>query len=97
MGHKDGTKIIVADALKDYPEREIIIIYTSPKNQQEQCHNIMAWIKLLRAGFHYKYTQIIYQQKEPGIKVKPMAQKYLIDFICGGRKPIQLVTYRDKL
>ena len=56
MGHKDGTKIIVADALKDYPEREIIIIYTSPKNQQEQCHNIMAWIKLLRAGFHYKYT-----------------------------------------
>ena len=46
---------IVADALQGYPNREILRLHTSPKFQRKQSQNYITCIKLIRAGFHYKY------------------------------------------
>ena len=52
--------------------------------------------KLLRGGFRIKYIDHLWG-KEPTIQAKSIVQKYKIGLICGDHKPLQLVTYRDKI
>ena len=57
MGHYESTKIVVPDFLQDFPEKEILRLYISPTTQRKQFQKKRAWVKMLRAFFHYKYIE----------------------------------------
>ena len=53
--------------------------------------------KTAKAIFHYIYKYTFYQWKEPGIQSYFIMKIYIIGCICVGQKPIQLVTYGNKI
>ena len=82
--------------LQDYPKKEILILHTRSTTEREKFQKKITWINF-SGKFSTINIQTSHQRKEPGIQSESIAQKYKIGLILGGQKPIQLVTYGDKI